>query len=88
MGFKCAANNCRSGYKSSNKKISMFRFPPRESKYFDEWMCRLRRVDYEWSPSSRLCAEHFVESDFDWEKCDSNKWRKPQVCTYNVKLLK
>ena len=86
MGFKCCAPGCKTGYKNDPNRdphgpvISMFRFPKETDKNLRaQWIARLPREDYEPTKNSRLCARHFLDSDFRVERSDNNPRRNESI---------
>lgn len=77
MVNKCCVPRCSSGYssvKNPRKKISFFQFP----KGADErhkWLRAIRRTDYVPTDYSKVCSLHFVDTDFETDRKDSNRWR-------------
>ena len=65
MPAHCCAWGCsnRESSDSKSKGLSFHYFPKNESSC-DQWIKAVRRQDWKPSSSSRLCSEHFKESDF------------------------
>ncbi len=79
MPKTCCAVNCRTGYKHElppgEQGISLFGFPLENPALLKEWMKRLCRKDFCPNKNTRLCSLHFLDTDIELERRDSNKQR-------------
>jgi len=78
MVNKCAAHECRSGYKKKDvgEKVTFHSFPPQNKELCDRWLRLNPRQDFVPTKHSTLCSLHFTQNDFvevqgqktkDWE---------------------
>ena len=73
----CAAVGCTNSSKKKDligkdgKKVSFHRFPLHDQRLLKEWLARMKRNDFglPFKPNvdSKMCSEHFVESDFTFQ---------------------
>ncbi|KZS10479.1 putative Cell division protein ftsj [Daphnia magna] len=65
MPSKCCVPNCRTGYKSEekSKKESIPFFPTSNKELLAKWSNAIQRKDYVFAKFSRVCSNHFDESD-------------------------
>ena len=61
MIYKCAAINCRSGYRGEkqDQKVTFHSFPLKNKHLLQTWLKRLARKDYVPTKHSKLCSLHF-----------------------------
>ena len=71
----CAAVGCLNNVRKKDigndgKQITFFQFP-KDPAVLNQWLIRMRRMDsgrpYKPTSASRMCSEHFVETDFDYQ---------------------
>ena len=78
MVNKCAAPGCyrinKTDGDSEKQKVSTFRFP-KDDQLRKKWASAVPRESWKPNDNSVLCENHFVESDFQVEREDSNSRR-------------
>jgi len=90
MPSKCCAVGCKVGYKSQGKtpeNVTLFVFP-KTPELLKKWLKNLSRENFTVTASSRLCSLHFLPSDFETERKDSNVARKKSGGALKSKKLK
>ena len=72
----CAAVGCLNNVRKKSigkdgNKISFFSFPLQDPAVLKEWLVKMKRDDrgmpYKPTTASRICSEHFVEADFEYQ---------------------
>ena len=88
MGRTCCVPYCKSGLRASKerKKFSLHSFPS-DGVLKERWLRAISRYNFIPSKHSRVCSFHFLKSDFNTMRSDSNKWRKrgARVCRQLLK---
>ena len=94
MVYKCCAPGCRTGYDNDPNRgpddppVSTFQFPhEKDPGRHARWVASVPRDQWQPSKNSRLCARHFLDSDFKQQSTDSNPHRKASV-NIKKKVLK
>ena len=70
--FGCLNSSKKKGLVGKDgKKVTVRRFPIKDKRLLNEWLARMKRNDfgmpYKPNVDSRMCSEHFVESDFTFQ---------------------
>lgn len=73
MPNRCAAVNCRP---KGDVNLTYHRFPLNNKELLNLWLQRISRKDFIPNKHSVLCSIHFYESDFEFTRKDTNRWRK------------
>jgi hypothetical protein len=60
MPYRFYVPGCKSNYKSSSEKCSVFSFP-KEPDRVSLWLRKINRADYTVTKTSRICEKHFDE---------------------------
>ena len=78
MVYKCAAINCRSGYRGEkqNQKVTFHSFSLEDKHFLQTWLKQLARKDYVSTKHFKLCSLHFKFEDFATDSTDQREWRK------------
>ena len=92
MVYKCAAVNCRSGYRGEkqDQKVTFHSFALEDKHLLQTWLKRLARKDYVPTKNSKLCFLHFKFEDYVTDSTDQKEWRKRkrETATLIRKLLR
>lgn len=59
---KCFVPGCKSGYKSNNERVSLFR-APKDAELLKKWESAIPRADRQLHANDVVCAKHFFDSD-------------------------
>ncbi|XP_036837348.1 uncharacterized protein LOC118964964 isoform X2 [Oncorhynchus mykiss] len=68
MPGRCSAFNCRNTFKNvkhKTNKVTFHSFPKRDPKRIKEWVGQMKWKDWQPTPHSLLCSEHFEERCMD-----------------------
>ena len=68
MVNKCCVYGCKSGYLTTGKKVSSFRFPFYDLELRKKWISFVNRRDWEPTTNSVICVLHF-ESKYINDVC-------------------
>ncbi|KAL3278437.1 hypothetical protein HHI36_013758 [Cryptolaemus montrouzieri] len=74
----CSAINCSNRDSRDTKKVSLFRFPADKTRR-EKWIQNTCRLSWTPTSSSRLCEEHFEESQFESKRADNVRKLKPNA---------
>ena len=66
MPESCAAYNCKNQRRNGegSKSKSFFSFPLHDLELMEEWNKALGRTDFQVTKYSKICEDHFLQSDF------------------------
>jgi hypothetical protein len=84
MVNKCSAVGCVSGYNEKEIGITFHKFPLGNPDLLAKWLRRLSRENFQPTQYSRLCSKHFIKTDYEECRQDTNTSRKR--CRGDLKL--
>ena len=89
MVFTCCVPNCNTGYRSnkSEEKVSLFRFPLDKNMRV-LWVRAIPRENLIITTSSRVCAKHFNNNDFQTTSSDLCESRRKKRDKQQLKKLR
>ena len=90
MVYTCCVPECNTGYRSAKnvEKIAMFRFPSDEE-FCRKWIKAIPRKNFNVTNSTRICAKHFTEDDFETtstDQCKSRQQKRDQALLKRLRL--